>query len=223
MILSYLLFFIIGIATFIIANKKSLRVRIALSLGIFIILSVIATIIVLSIGDEPLPGSYTVYPNKAEEKLNSQSANAEDIVKKELMKRYDEGYKAGSNWSVYWDLKEWAIAFEKYYKANKEYPTSASVEELRTMLTPYQNAEFGLRILDPWEDKYLINSSKDEYIISSKGEDKNGGHEFGGAIDPIDYNYSTTLRNGKFVQYLKARFKTVHDFEAEIQAVKKDP
>jgi len=68
MILSYLLFLFIGIAIFLIANKKSLIVRIALSLGVFITLSVIWTIIVISIGDKPPHDAYTVYPSKTEKK-----------------------------------------------------------------------------------------------------------------------------------------------------------
>ena len=71
MIRLYMLFLIIGIAIFILmsifARRLTFPVRMAIAFGVFIVLSLIATIWILTIGDKPLPGAVTVYPEKAVE------------------------------------------------------------------------------------------------------------------------------------------------------------
>lgn len=101
-----------------------------------------------------------------------------------------------------------------------EYPTSNSIDELKNILTPFHNRESGLRTVDRWEEKYLVNSSKEQYAISSKGDDKIGSHEFGGVLDTDSYKHSITLKNGSFVQYLKLRSNSVEEFEEEIRKIK---
>jgi hypothetical protein len=77
----------------------------------------------------------------------------------------------------------------------------------------------------------LVNISRDAYIISSKGKDQTGIHEFGGEIggngdnsfdtDYYDnnYDYSITHQNGHFVQYLKSFSETVRRLEGEIESI----
>ncbi len=117
-------------------------------------------------------------------------------------------------------LKEWSIAFEEYYKVNNGYPTTNSLVELKKILISYHPSKYDLYILDPWGEEYLVNSFKDSYVISSKGEDKTGSHEFGGAIVSESNNFSITLKNGVFVQYLAARSKVVKKHQDEIKAIK---
>ncbi|GEM_PF-5175812 len=61
-------FLIIGIAIFILmsifAKNLSFSVRMAIAFGVFIVFSLIVTIWVLIVGDKPLLGAVTVYPEK---------------------------------------------------------------------------------------------------------------------------------------------------------------
>ena len=57
-------------------------------------------------------------------------------------------------------------------------------------------------------------------MISSKGNDKVGVHEFKGVIDKESYEHSITLKDGLFVQYLKSHVRSVREREKEIRSVK---
>lgn len=143
----------------------------------------------------------------------------------DFIEGFREGFERGRKSSLYWallsELRHWAAAFEKYHLKYNEYPTSDSIDELKNILTPFHDREFDLRTIDPWEEKYLVKSSREQYTISSKGDDKIGGHEFGGVLDTDSYKHSITLKNGVFVQYLKLRSKSVKEFEEEIINIKK--
>lgn len=71
MIALYILFLIISIAIFIamsaFAKSLALSIRMAIAFGVFIALSLAATIWFQSVGDEPLPGAVTVYPEPSRE------------------------------------------------------------------------------------------------------------------------------------------------------------
>jgi hypothetical protein len=54
-----------GIVVFLLSRRLSLFVRIAISLAVFLSLSLVTTLWVLKTGDKPLPGAITVYPEKA--------------------------------------------------------------------------------------------------------------------------------------------------------------
>ena len=45
----------------------------------------------------------------------------------------------------------------------------------------------------------LVDVSANGYTISSQGDDRNGGHEFGGAVTTP--GHSITLKDAVFVQY----------------------
>ncbi len=64
MIKLYILFLIIGIAVFMLTRKLSLPIRITIASGIFLIFSLIAMLWILKVGDKPLPGAVTIYPEK---------------------------------------------------------------------------------------------------------------------------------------------------------------
>ena len=64
MISLYIIFFIIGIAVFLLMKKYSLSIRLAIAIGVFLILCLIATLWIVKVGDKPLPGAVTVYPEK---------------------------------------------------------------------------------------------------------------------------------------------------------------
>lgn len=137
---------------------------------------------------------------------------------------FQEGFMQTRESTRYWislqGCSEWAIALEKYHTVNNEYPESNSIDELKAILIPYRETDYALRTVDAWEEKYIITSSIDQYTISSKGNDKIGEHEYGGAIDTDNFSHSITLRNGVFSQYLKAKTKAVKEFEENIRNLK---
>ena len=134
---------------------------------------------------------------------------------------FSEGRNRAHYWSILNNFKEWSIAFEKYYKDNGVYPSSDSIHDLKDILTAYHDRKFGLRTVDPWEGKYVITSSVGKYTVSSKGDDNEGGHEYGGALASDSYSHSITLENGVFVQYLESYSHIAKEFEEEIRNVDK--
>jgi hypothetical protein len=139
-----------------------------------------------------------------------------------MWEAFNKGRDGASYWSVLHDIQEWSIAFEKYHHKNKQYPVSNSVNELRKILRPFHLGEFPLSAKDSWEENYIIESTKDYYMITSKGKDKKGGHEYGGSIDSESMILSTTLKDGVYVQYLNSRLNTVKEYEIEIAKFKID-
>jgi hypothetical protein len=61
----YFVFLIIGIVVFLSTRRLSLVIRIVISFAVFLVLSLMATFWVEKVGDKPLPGAVTVYPEKA--------------------------------------------------------------------------------------------------------------------------------------------------------------
>jgi hypothetical protein len=60
MILLYALFFMLAVFTFAMTKKLGIIIRIAIALGVFIIPSIIATILVSRVGDKPPPDAKTI-------------------------------------------------------------------------------------------------------------------------------------------------------------------
>jgi hypothetical protein len=110
-----------------------------------------------------------------------------------ILKGFNEGKDGTSYWSVLYDIQKWSFAFEKYHQKNKQYPISNSIYELKETLRPFHPGEFPLRAKDSWEENYIIELTKDYYIITSRGKDKKGGHEYGGPINSESMDSSITL------------------------------
>lgn len=64
MILLFVMFFLIGLATLFFTSKLGVGFRIGIALAVFIIPSLISYIWLDNIGDKPLPGSIIVTPDK---------------------------------------------------------------------------------------------------------------------------------------------------------------
>ncbi len=124
---------------------------------------------------------------------------------------FDRGRKLARYTATLSDLETWAISFEMYCKKYNKYPNSNSIEDLRNLFREFNDEN--LSIDDRWDAKYLVNSTETEYIISSKGEDNKGSHEYGNAIEEEDFSRSITFKNGEFVQYLKIYSKFVKEIE----------
>jgi len=64
MIQLYFLILLISVVTFLGTRKLSLKMRVVISLSIFLILSIVVSIWIITVGDKPLPGAVTVYPKQ---------------------------------------------------------------------------------------------------------------------------------------------------------------
>lgn len=62
MIMVYILCAVLGCIFFLSASKITLVIRVMLSIGIFLMLSIIATIVIVRVGDRPPTNSVTVDP-----------------------------------------------------------------------------------------------------------------------------------------------------------------
>lgn len=66
MIIAYLVFFAVGAVIFFLMEKFSLPIRIAVSLGVFLIPAIVLTAWVVRTGDKPPPDAVTVVPKHSE-------------------------------------------------------------------------------------------------------------------------------------------------------------
>ena len=64
MIIIYFIAIIISYIVYACTSKLNVKLRLILSISIFIILSLLATLTLNMIGDKPLPGAINVYPEK---------------------------------------------------------------------------------------------------------------------------------------------------------------
>jgi hypothetical protein len=67
MILAYLLSAVVGVVIFFVASKLSLPMRLGLSIGIFVLLAVIVTVIIIRVGDRASPDAVTIDPKRLQE------------------------------------------------------------------------------------------------------------------------------------------------------------
>lgn len=63
----YAAFFIVGLVIFFLTGKQPITIRLAIAVGVFAGLSILATLWVAKIGDKPPPGAVTISPNEVGE------------------------------------------------------------------------------------------------------------------------------------------------------------
>lgn len=129
---------------------------------------------------------------------------------------FKDGYDSGVNIRTMIELQFAATALEEYRNAHGVYPAAASVDELRAALS--RNRLLSWDGTDRWGEPILVDVDEGGYRLSSKGDDREGGHEFGGAV--TTKGHSITLENGRFVQYWAGVERVARDIEAEIAAVR---
>jgi hypothetical protein len=112
------------------------------------------------------------------------------------------------------NLRDVALSLERFRAEQGSYPTCDSLVCLRSVLG--SKASFDGR--DRWGEDLLVSSSPKSYLLSSKGEDRTGDHEEGGAVTSL--GQSITLKDGKFVQYFAKAEKTKDRLEQEIAAAR---
>ncbi len=139
---------------------------------------------------------------------------------KSFNNEFRKGKESAYYWSILTDFKDWAIAFDHYYKTNNAYPETNDIEQLKKMLIPFHSEDIPLRTIDPWENSYIANSNKDQYQISFIGNDNDGSHEYGTALHIESYESSVTMQNGIYRQYLKSWSDLVIEYEKEIFTAK---
>ncbi len=62
MIALYTFFVIVGLVVFLVCYRLRFLTRVMLAIGVFLVLSIAATVWVFIVGDRALPGSVTIYP-----------------------------------------------------------------------------------------------------------------------------------------------------------------
>jgi hypothetical protein len=66
MIVSYIVFFALGVVVFFLMAKFGLPIRLAVALAVFLIPSVVLTVWVVRAGDKPPPDAVTIVPKHSE-------------------------------------------------------------------------------------------------------------------------------------------------------------
>jgi len=112
-------------------------------------------------------------------------------------------------------MKNVAIALEAHRSEHGDYPTADSMNELRPFLHAYLGDERGI---DRWGEPLVVTVNPESYVLTSKGDDKQGGHEYGGPVETV--GHSITLKDGRFVQYHRSVESTAREYEAEIQSAR---
>lgn len=123
----------------------------------------------------------------------------------------NRAYTRGTNIKSMIAITNVAIALETHYLEHDEYPTADSMRQLRLALAPYLGEELGF---DRWGEPLVVTVTADSYLLTSKGDDKEGGHEDGGPVETA--GHSITLKNGIFVQYHASVESTARKYEAQI-------
>ena len=128
---------------------------------------------------------------------------------------YNRAHNRGANINSMIAIKNVAIALETYRVERGEYPTVDSMDQLRPVLGAYLGDERGI---DRWGESLIVTVTPASYVLTSKGDDKQGGHENGGPVETA--GHSITLKDGAFVQYHSSVESTARKYEAEIAGVR---
>jgi hypothetical protein len=126
------------------------------------------------------------------------------------------GANVGRNIRTMLNLERVATALEHYRAVHGEYPAAGTVGELRAALGSLDipNGDWS----DGWKHPLVVEVTREGYLLSSPGEDGEGGHELDGPVSRP--GHSITLRNGIFVQcYVRAE-KAARGVEARIAAAR---
>lgn len=67
MILTYIMSAVVGAIVFFLSSKMSLTMRLMLSIGSFLVLVLVATIILVRVGDRASPGAISIDPKQLQE------------------------------------------------------------------------------------------------------------------------------------------------------------
>lgn len=124
---------------------------------------------------------------------------------------FGEAYVRGSNMRSMLTIKEVAIALERHRQKHGSYPTAKSIAELWRGVAPLLD---NAACADRWGEALVVDVEPESYTLTSKGDDRVGGHEFGGAVTVP--GHSITLKDARFVQYDASVEKTARKYEAEI-------
>jgi hypothetical protein len=134
-----------------------------------------------------------------------------------IVNAWNQGKTAGADFGTMFTLEQSAIALDRYRADHGKYPTATTVAELKAALEPTCISQ--ARWEDNWKHPLLVEVTPEGYLLSSSGEDGEGGHEFEGPVSRP--GHSITLRNGVFVQYNVIAKKAAREMEARIAAARR--
>ena len=128
---------------------------------------------------------------------------------------FEQAKVRGSNISSMMAIKDVSIAIEQFRSSHGSYPTATTLAELQKATSPLLDHA---QTTDRWGELLLVDVSGGGYVVTSKGDDRTGGPEFGGAVS--NPGHSITLKDGVFVQYDASVERTARKFEEEIAGVR---
>lgn len=131
---------------------------------------------------------------------------------------YEEAKVRGSNINSMMALEAVSIALEQHKRAHGTYPPAVTMAELQQGVAPLLDRA---RTTDRWGEVLVVEVTPDSYTLTSKGDDRAGGPEFGGAVTTP--GHSITLKDAVFVQYDASVEQTARKLEAEIAEARKQP
>jgi len=124
---------------------------------------------------------------------------------------YEAAQVRGSNIRSMIAIRDVAIALEQYRNDHGSYPPGKSIVDLQETLAPLLT---NTQRTDRWGEPLVVDVTSDRYTLTSKGDDRIGGHEFGGAV--TSPGHSITLKDAVFVQFDASVEKAARKYEAEI-------
>lgn len=128
---------------------------------------------------------------------------------------YEQAKVRGTNINSMMAIEAVSIALEQYKLTHGSYPSAHTMAELQKAVAPLLDHA---RTTDRWGEVLLVDVTTDGYTLTSKGADRTGGHEFGGAV--ATPGHSITLKDAVFVQYDASVEQTARKYEAEIAEVR---
>jgi hypothetical protein len=125
--------------------------------------------------------------------------------------QFEQAKVRGSNINSMLAIKDVSIALERYRHDHGEYPVAKTMADLQKAVAPSLDHA---QTADRWVEPLIVEVTAESYTITSKGDDRTGGHEFGGAVSTP--GHSITMKDAIFVQYDASVEQTARKLEAEI-------
>jgi hypothetical protein len=128
---------------------------------------------------------------------------------------YEQAKVRGSNINSMMAIRDVSIALERYRHDHGTYPMANTMAELQKAVAPLLDH---VQSTDRWGEPLVVEVTNESYTVTSKGDDRTGGHEFGGAVSIP--GHSITMKDAVFVQFDASVERTARKFEAEIAEVR---
>jgi len=128
---------------------------------------------------------------------------------------FEQAKVRGSNINSMMAIENVSIVLERYRHDHGSYPVANTMADLVKAVAPLLDHA---QTTDRWGEPLLLEVATESYTVTSKGDDRTGGHEFGGAVSTP--GHSITMKDAIFVQYDASVKQTARKIEAEIAEVR---